>query len=271
VPLLASRIGRAQGDTARADLAFEEARRLNPAMGLSRAARVGAAPAVPTWSSPELEAAEDLMEKGEFALAGDKLYQAARDKDRKGAALYWLSRVTRISGGTGLPGDHRAGRVRGDERRSRSCCARWPRRSSASATRRARSATCRTCSRARPTTSPPPRSRPRSSSPSATSPGARNVFNSLPATRRAPIASRRSAAAVFAASKDAGAAIARQRAAAVDYLPGPERRPRVDPAMNALWKSLVGTMKGIVEDDCHGLATADRVSLDLRAVPRACS
>lgn len=25
--------------------------------------------------------------------------------------------------------------------------------------------------------------------------------------------------------------------------------------MNALWKSLVGTMKGIVEDDCHGLAT----------------
>ncbi len=103
-PLLASRIARAEGDTARAALAFEEARRLNPAMGLARTARAGAAAAVPAWSSPELEQAEVLIELGEFALAGDKLYQAGRDKERRGAALYWLSRVTRISGGApGLP------------------------------------------------------------------------------------------------------------------------------------------------------------------------
>jgi tetratricopeptide (TPR) repeat protein len=103
-PLLASRIARAEGDTARAALAFEEARRLNPAMGLSRTARVGAAASVPGWSSPELEAAEDLMERGEFALAGDKLYQAGRDKEKRGAALYWLSRVARTTGGApGLP------------------------------------------------------------------------------------------------------------------------------------------------------------------------
>jgi tetratricopeptide (TPR) repeat protein len=100
-PLLASRIARAQGDTTRAALALEEARRLNPAMGLSRAARAGAAAAVPAWTSPDLEAAEDLMEKGEFALAGDKLYQAAREPGKRGAALYWLSRVTRISGTSG--------------------------------------------------------------------------------------------------------------------------------------------------------------------------
>lgn len=103
-PLLASRIARAQGDTARAALAFEEARRLNPAVGLARAARVGAAAEVPAWSSPELEAAEDLIERGEFGLAGYKLYQAGQDEARRGAALYWLSRVTRISGGAaGLP------------------------------------------------------------------------------------------------------------------------------------------------------------------------
>jgi tetratricopeptide (TPR) repeat protein len=103
-PLLASRIARAQGDTARAAMAFEEARRLNPAMGLASAARAGAAAAVPAWSSPELEAAEDLIEQGDFALAGDKLYQAGHDKEHRGAALYWLARVTRITGGApGLP------------------------------------------------------------------------------------------------------------------------------------------------------------------------
>lgn len=103
-PLLASRIARAEGDTTRADLAFEEARRLNPAMGLASAARAGAAGTVPAWSSPELEQAERLIEQGEFALAGDKLYQAARDPEKRGAALYWLSRVTRVSGGApGLP------------------------------------------------------------------------------------------------------------------------------------------------------------------------
>jgi tetratricopeptide (TPR) repeat protein len=103
-PLLASRIARAEGDTARAALAFEEARRLNPAMGLASAARAGAVAAVPAWSSPELEAGERLIEQGEFALAGDKLYQAGHDKEHRGAALYWLARVARITGGApGLP------------------------------------------------------------------------------------------------------------------------------------------------------------------------
>jgi predicted Zn-dependent protease len=103
-PLLASRVARAHGDTLRAHLAFDEARRLNPALGLASAMRAGAAAAVPGWSSPELETAEKLIENGEFSLAGNQLYLAARDKDRRAAALYWLSRVTRISGApAGLP------------------------------------------------------------------------------------------------------------------------------------------------------------------------
>ena len=103
-PLLASRVARAHGDTLRARLAFDEARRLNPALGLASAMRAGAAAAVPGWSSPELETAEKLIENGEFGLAGNKLYLAARDKERRAAALYWLSRVTRISGApAGLP------------------------------------------------------------------------------------------------------------------------------------------------------------------------
>jgi hypothetical protein len=97
-------VARAHGDTTRADQAFEEARRLNPAMGLASAMRAGAAAAVPGWSSPELEAAERWIEAGEFGLAGTKLYQAARDKDHRAAALYWLSRVARITGApAGLP------------------------------------------------------------------------------------------------------------------------------------------------------------------------
>jgi len=219
VPLLASRVVRAQGDTARAGLAFEEARRLNPAMGLSRAARVGAAPAVPTWSSPELEAAEDLMEKGEFALAGDKLYQAARDKDRKGAALYWLSRVTRISGGTGLPvitAQAASEATNGDP------------------------VVVRALAEAQFAVGDAPRALGNLQNVLKAAPddlaatafraevlfavgdvaGARNVFNGLPGDPTRSYRLEAIRAAVFAASKDAGAAIARQRAAAVDYLPG---------------------------------------------------
>jgi len=188
-------------------------------LGLSRAARVCAAPAVPTWSSPELEAAEDLMEKGEFALAGDKLYQAARDKDRKGAALYWLSRVTRISGGTGLPvitaqaaseatnGDPVVLRALaeaqfgvGDAERAlgnlQNLLKGAPDDLAATAFEAEVKFTIGDVA------------------------GARNVFNSLPGDPTRSYRLEAIRAAVFAASKDAGAAIARQRAAAVDYLPG---------------------------------------------------
>ena len=96
VPLLASRMHRAAGDTARAALGFEEARRLNPALGLAGAGAAGGA-AIPSWSSPELEAAEALIDAGDFTLAIDRLYAATRDSVRTGAALFWISRVTRMS------------------------------------------------------------------------------------------------------------------------------------------------------------------------------
>jgi predicted Zn-dependent protease len=103
VPLMASRIARAAGDTARARLAFDEARRLNPALGLAAAGLTGEASS-PAWSSPELATAEHLIEQGEFAFAGDRLYQAAQEPVRRAAALYWLSRSTRMGGSTaGLP------------------------------------------------------------------------------------------------------------------------------------------------------------------------
>ena len=219
VPLLASRVGRAQGDSARADLAFEEARRLNPAMGLSRAARAGAAQAVPNWSSPELEAAEELMEKGEFALAGDKLYQAARDKDRKGAALYWLSRVTRISGGTGLPvitaqaaseatnGDPVVVRALaeaqfavGDAPRALGNLRNLLKQAPNDLAARAFEAEVLYAI--------------------GDMAGARGVFTDLPGEPSRSYRLEAIRATVLAAAKDAGAAIARQRAAAVDYLPG---------------------------------------------------
>jgi tetratricopeptide (TPR) repeat protein len=96
VPLLASRLHRAAGDTARAALAFEEARRLNPALGLAGAGAAGGA-AIPAWSSPDLEAAEALIDAGDFTLAMDRLYAVTRDSVRTGAALFWISRVTRMS------------------------------------------------------------------------------------------------------------------------------------------------------------------------------
>ena len=219
VPLLASRVMRAHGDTARADLAFEEARRLNPAMGLSRAARVGAAPSSPTWSSPELEAAEDLMEKGEFAQAGDKLYQAARDKDRRGAALYWLSRVTRISGGTGLPvitaqaateatnGDPVAIRALAETEFAVGDAARAIQH-------------LETIRKAAPDDLAAIAFDAEVRFATGDVAGARAVFNDVGGEPTRSYRLEAIRAQVLSAAKDAGAAIARQRAAAVDYLPG---------------------------------------------------
>ena len=218
-PLLASRIARAQGDTLRAGLALEEARRLNPAMGLSRAARAGAAASVPAWTSPELEAAEDLMERGEFALAGDKLYQAGRDVEKRGAALYWLARVTRISGGAaGMPvitAEAAAEATNGDP------------------------VVVRGLAEAEYAVGDGPRAIDNLKAIRKVAPddliapafeaevrygmgdlaGARAVFNEVgrEPTRSYRLESVR--ATVLGATKDAGAAIARQRAAGVDYLP----------------------------------------------------
>ena len=159
------------------------------------------------------------MEKGEFAFAGDKLYQAARDKDHKGAALYWLSRVTRISGGTGLP-------VITAQAASEAT------NSDPVVVRALAEAQFAVGDAPRALGNLEERAQGRARRPAATAfeaevlfavgdiAGARNVFNSIPSdpTRSYRLEAIRSA--VFAASKDAGAAIARQRAAAVDYLPG---------------------------------------------------
>lgn len=101
VPLLASRIHRSEGDSARARVAFDEARRLNPAVGLAAGSAAGGAP-LAAWSSPELEAGERYMEQGEFSLAGDRFYRAAGDPVRRAAALFWLSRTIRVN--RGAPG-----------------------------------------------------------------------------------------------------------------------------------------------------------------------
>jgi tetratricopeptide (TPR) repeat protein len=218
VPLLASRVARAQGDTARATLAFDEARRLNPAMGLSRMARAGAAPQLPTWSSPELEAAEDLMEKGEFALAGDKLYQAARDKERKGAALYWLSRVTRISGGTGMPvitAQAAAEATNGDPVVVRALAE----AEFAIGDAQRAIANLQTVRKAAPDDLAATAIEAEARYAIGDIAGARAVFNEAAGEPTRSYRLEAIRAAVFAAAKDAGASIARQRAAAVDYLP----------------------------------------------------
>ena len=104
VPLLASRLARASGDSLRARLAFDEARRLNPAFGLAGAGEMGTSPAIPAWSSADLAEGERLLERGEFTLAGDRFQMAAQDPVRRAAGLYWSSRVARLSDGArGLP------------------------------------------------------------------------------------------------------------------------------------------------------------------------
>jgi tetratricopeptide (TPR) repeat protein len=104
VPLLASRLARARGDSARTQLALDEARRLNPAFGLATAAEMGTSPPIPAWASPDLAEGERLVERGEFTLAGDRFVMAAQDPVRRGAGLFWSSRVARMSGSArGLP------------------------------------------------------------------------------------------------------------------------------------------------------------------------
>ncbi len=218
-PLLASRIARAQGDTLRAALAFDEARRLNPAMGLSRAARAGAGAAVPAWSSSELEAAEDLMERGEFALAGDKLYQAARDKEKRGAALYWLSRLTRISGGSGglpvISAQAAAEETNRDPVVTRALAeAQFAVGDAPRAIQ-----TLQTVRKVAADDLIAAAFEAEVRYASGDIAGARAVFNQVASepTRSYRLESIR--ATVLTAAKDAGAAIARQRAAGVDYLP----------------------------------------------------
>jgi tetratricopeptide (TPR) repeat protein len=217
-PLLASRIARAEGDTARAALAFEEARRLNPAMGLASAARAGAAAAVPAWSSPELEAAETLIEEGDFALAGDKLYQAGRDKEHRGAALYWLARVARITGGApGLPviaAQAAAEETNGDPVVVRSL---GEAQFGAGDLERA-IANLHTLRQASPDDLVAAAVEAEARLRKGDVAGARGIFNEIgrDPTRSYRFESIR--AAVLAEAKDPGAAIARQRAHAVDYL-----------------------------------------------------
>lgn len=104
IPLLASRLARASGDSARTKLAFDEARRLNPAFGLATSAELGTSPPIPAWASPDLAEGERLMERGEFTLAGDRFQMAAQDPARRGAGLYWSSRVGRMTNAArGLP------------------------------------------------------------------------------------------------------------------------------------------------------------------------
>lgn len=104
IPLLASRLARAAGDSLRARLAFDEARRLNPALGLATSAELGTSPPIPAWASPDLAEGERLMERGEFTLAGDRFVMAAQDPVRRAAGLYWSSRVGRMTGAArGLP------------------------------------------------------------------------------------------------------------------------------------------------------------------------
>ena len=102
VPLFAGKLAAAAGDTARARLAFEEARRLNPAIRSAPAAVPGVA--IPGWSSEDLSLGEDLYESGDFTLAGDRFYKAGLEPARHAASLYWLSHTARLNAGAlGLP------------------------------------------------------------------------------------------------------------------------------------------------------------------------
>ncbi|MGH7724292.1 MAG: tetratricopeptide repeat protein [Candidatus Eiseniibacteriota bacterium] len=220
VPLLASRIHREEGDTAQARLAFDEARRLNPAAGLASATRAGGSP-LPAWSSPELEAAEQLIERGEFSLAGDKLYQAAGDPLRRPAALYWLSRTIRVNrGAPGLPvlaaraGSEASG---GDPILVRTYAeALW-----------AAGDTLRTISALENVRKTSPHDLIGASLLAESllsigeAPAARQIFTEIAQepTRSWRVESVR--AEVLSAAKDAGSSIARSRAAASDYLPAP--------------------------------------------------
>ncbi len=217
-PLLTSRIARAHGDTLRANLAFDEARRLNPAMGLASAMRAGATAALPGWSSPELEAAEHLTESGEFGLAAAKFYQAGRDKDHRVAALYWLAKLQRISGApTGmsvLAAEAGAEASNGDPIYIRALV---EAQTAAGDTTRAR-ANMNALRRGAPNDIVAAALAARADLTAGDPVAARAVFNEIAQAPSRSYLLESTRAMVFTATHDAGAAIARQRAAAADYL-----------------------------------------------------
>ncbi len=218
VPLYASRLARAGGDSARATLAFDEARRLHPALGLATAAEAGASAAIPAWSSPDLAAGERLMEAGEFTLAGDRFTMAAEDPVRRAGALYWLTRAARMTGAArGLPvisAQAGAEASRGDPVLLRVLAeAQWGAGDAARA-----APNLRTVRRVAPTDVVAAALLSDVLLGSGDPAAARAVWNDTgqEPTRSWRVESARAAA--FGATNDAGAAIARQRAAAADYL-----------------------------------------------------
>jgi len=218
VALYASRLARAAGDSARAALAFEEARRLHPALGLATAAEAGASAPIPGWSSPDLAEGERLMERGEFTLAGDRFTMAAEDPVRRGAALYWLSRSARMTGAArGLPvvaAQAGAEATHGDPVLLRTLSeAQWAAGDAARAV-----ANLQLVRQVAPSDLVAAATLSDVLGASGDPAGARAVWNQAAQepTRSWRVESARAAA--FAAAHDAGAAIARQRAAAVDYL-----------------------------------------------------
>jgi tetratricopeptide (TPR) repeat protein len=217
IPLLASRLARAGGDSVRTRIAFEEARRLNPALGLATSAEMAASP-IPAWASPDLAEGERLMERGEFTLAGDRFAMAAQDPVRRAAGLYWSSRVGRMTGAArGLPviaAQAGAEASRGDPVIIRALAeAQWAAGDPERAIHNLRGL--------------------RKVSPDdavaaallsdallavGDAAGARAVWNEVAQESTRSWRIETSRAYAFAAVKDAGAAIARQRAAAADYL-----------------------------------------------------
>jgi tetratricopeptide (TPR) repeat protein len=217
VPLLVSRLARAGGDSARTRMAFEEARRLNPALGLATSAELGASP-IPAWASPDLAEGERLMERGEFTLAGDRFAMAAQDPVRRAAGLYWSSRVGRMTGAArGLPviaAQAGAEASRGDPVFVRSLAeAQWAAGDPERAIHN-----LRTVRRAAPDDAVAAALLSDALLAVGDTAGARAVWNEVAQEPTRSWRIETSRAYAFAAVKDAGAAIARQRAAAADYL-----------------------------------------------------
>ncbi len=218
VPLFASRLARAAGDSARAALAFDEARRLNPALGLATSAELGTSPPIPAWASPDLAEGERLIERGEFMLAGDRFVMAAQDPVRRPAGLFWSSRVGRMSGGArGFPviaAQAGADASRGDPVFIRALAeAQWE---AGDAGRPARILT--TLRRIAPEDVVAAALLSDALLALGDKSAARSIWNEVAQepTRSFTIESARARA--FAEVNDAGTAIARQRAAAADYL-----------------------------------------------------
>jgi tetratricopeptide (TPR) repeat protein len=218
VPLLASRLARASGDSVRTKLAFDEARRLNPAFGLATSAELGTSPPIPAWASPDLSEGERLLERGEFTLAGDRFHMAAQDPVRRAAGLFWSSRVGRLSDGArGLPviaAQAAAEAAGGDPVFVRALAeAQFAAGDLERATRNLRG-----LRKAAPDDLVGVALLSDALVAAGDIAGARAVWNeaAMESTRSWRVESSRAYA--FAAATDAGAAIARQRAAAADYL-----------------------------------------------------